>query len=37
MKKEEKGLLRKAFSSWLINHEVEKELEKNADSLLTAY
>ena len=29
MKKEEEGLLRKAFSSRLINPEVEKELEKN--------
>ena len=29
MKKEKKGLLRKAFSSWLIDHEVEKEIEKN--------
>ena len=30
MKKEKKGLLRKAFFffSWLIDHDVEKELEK---------
>ena len=30
MKKAKKGLLRKAFFfSWFIDHEVEKELEKN--------
>ena len=30
MKKEKKGLLRKMnFFSWLIDHETEKELEKN--------
>ena len=30
MKKEKKGLLRKIiFFSWLIDHETEKELEKN--------
>ena len=29
MKKEKKGLLRKMNFLWLIDHEIEKELEKN--------